>query len=108
MREISYIQAINEALREEMARDERVFLIGESIQSHVFFITQGLVEEFGPDRVMDTTIAETALAGAGIGSAGGIEHGDGQGFSHSTSPLTRRLSRKTRPSVQSSSSGFPI
>jgi acetoin:2,6-dichlorophenolindophenol oxidoreductase subunit beta len=69
MRTISYLQAINEALREEMARDEKVFLIGESIQSHVFFLTQGLMEEFGPERVMDTTIAETALAGAGIGSA---------------------------------------
>ena len=52
-----------------MADDERVFLIGESIQSHAFFLTQGLVEEFGPERVIDTTIAETALAGAGIGAA---------------------------------------
>ncbi len=69
MREIAYIQAINEALREEMLRDEKVFVIGESIQSHVFFVTNGLVEEFGPERVMDTTIAETALAGAGIGAA---------------------------------------
>ncbi len=69
MREISYIQAINEALREEMDRDETVFFIGESIQSHLFFITEGLVEKFGPERVMDTTIAETALAGAGVGSA---------------------------------------
>jgi len=69
MREISYIQAINEALQEEMDRDERVFMIGESIQSHLFSVTEGLVEKFGPERVMDATIAETALAGASVGSA---------------------------------------
>ena len=69
MREISYIQAINEALREEMEQDEKVFIIGESIQSHLFFVTEGLVEKFGPERVMDATIAETALAGASVGSA---------------------------------------
>jgi pyruvate/2-oxoglutarate/acetoin dehydrogenase E1 component len=69
MRQISYIQAINEALREEMDRDERVFIIGESIQAHIFMVTDGLVERFGADRVMDSTIAETALAGATVGSA---------------------------------------
>jgi len=69
MREISYIQAINEALKEEMDRDDTVFIIGESIQSHLFFVTDGLVEKFGSKRVMDATIAETALAGAAVGSA---------------------------------------
>ena len=72
MREISYIQAINEALREEMEQDEKVFIIGESIQSHLFFVTEGLVEKFGPERVMDATIAETALAGASVGSSWSI------------------------------------
>jgi pyruvate dehydrogenase E1 component beta subunit len=69
MRQISYIQAINEALREEMDRDEKVFIIGESIQAHIFMVTDGLVEKFGADRVMDSTIAETAMAGAAVGSA---------------------------------------
>jgi pyruvate dehydrogenase E1 component beta subunit len=69
VRQISYLQAINEALREEMDRDESVFIIGESIQAHLFTVTDGLVEKFGADRVMDCTIAETALAGAAVGSA---------------------------------------
>ena len=69
MRQISYIQAINEALTEEMDRDERVFIIGESIQAHLFGVTEGLVNRFGTGRVMDSTIAETALAGAAVGSA---------------------------------------
>jgi pyruvate dehydrogenase E1 component beta subunit len=69
MRQISCIQAINEALREEMDRDERVFILGESIQAHIFGVTDGLVERFGTERVMDTTIAETAIAGATVGSA---------------------------------------
>ena len=69
MRQISYIQAINEALTEEMDRDERVFIIGESIQAHLFGVTEGLVNRFGTGRVMDSPIAETAIAGAAVGSA---------------------------------------
>ena len=69
MREIPYLTAINEALAEEMARDETVFVIGEDVQAGTFGTTTGLVQRFGPDRVMDTPLSETAVAGAGIGSA---------------------------------------
>ena len=69
MREIRYIQAINEALAEEMERDESVFIIGEDVQAGVFGATRGLVERFGPERVMDTPLSETAVAGAAIGAA---------------------------------------
>ncbi len=69
MREVSYIQAINEALREEMERDESVFIIGEDVQAGVFRASTGLVEQFGTERVMDTPLAETVIAGAAIGAA---------------------------------------
>ncbi|MBI5445271.1 MAG: hypothetical protein HY900_29175 [Deltaproteobacteria bacterium] len=69
MREISYAQAINEALAEEMARDEKVFLLGESIRAGGFGLTSGLVQVFGPERVLDTPICETAIAGAGVGAS---------------------------------------
>jgi pyruvate/2-oxoglutarate/acetoin dehydrogenase E1 component len=69
MREIILIQALNEALAEEMERDETVFIIGEDVQAGVFGASRGLVERFGPERVMDTPLSETAVAGAAIGSA---------------------------------------
>jgi pyruvate/2-oxoglutarate/acetoin dehydrogenase E1 component len=69
MRQLPYLQAINEALSEEMVRDEKVFIIGENVQQSTFFVTAGLVQKFGPDRVMDTPLAETAVAGAAVGSA---------------------------------------
>lgn len=69
MREIRLIAAINEALSEEMERDEKVFILGEDVQQATFGVTRGLVQKFGPDRVMDTPLAETAIAGAAVGSA---------------------------------------
>jgi pyruvate/2-oxoglutarate/acetoin dehydrogenase E1 component len=69
MRKITIIHAIREALVEEMKRDETVFLLGESIQGGVYPHTEGLVQEFGSDRVMDTPLAETGIVGAAIGSA---------------------------------------
>ena len=69
MAQKTYIQAINEALREEMERDESVFIIGEGVQSGVFRASTGLVQQFGPERVMDTPLAEMAIAGAAVGAA---------------------------------------
>jgi len=69
MKQLSLTGAINEALKEEMQRDEKVFCIGEDIQWGTFGATGGLVQEFGPDRIMDTPLAETAIAGAAVGSA---------------------------------------
>jgi pyruvate dehydrogenase E1 component beta subunit len=69
MRELTYLEAIREALAEEMRQDEAVFLLGESVRGGSYEHTAGLVEEFGPDRVLDTPLAETAVAGAGVGSA---------------------------------------
>lgn len=69
MREIPYLVAINEALAEEMERDETVFIIGEDVQAGTFMTTTGLVQRFGPERVIDTPLSETAVAGACIGAA---------------------------------------
>jgi pyruvate/2-oxoglutarate/acetoin dehydrogenase E1 component len=71
VREITYSEAIREALRQEMQRDERVFLLGEDIGlfGGSFGVTRGLIEEFGPDRVRDTPISEAAIAGAATGAA---------------------------------------
>lgn len=71
MREITYAQAINEALREEMRRDERVFCLGEDIGfiGGNFGVTKGLQKEFGEERVIDTPISEEAIIGAGLGAA---------------------------------------
>ncbi len=71
MREITYAQALNEALREEMRRDERVFVMGEDIAEHggAFGVTKGLLDEFGPKRIRKTPISEAAIAGAATGAA---------------------------------------
>lgn len=71
MTTITYLEAIREALREEMRRDPTVFLLGEDIGVHggAFTVTKGLIEEFGPKRVKDTPISEGAIVGAGVGAA---------------------------------------
>ena len=71
MREIKYREAISEALREEMTRDETVFVMGEDVGQFggVFQATATLYETFGPSRVLDTPISEAAIVGAALGSA---------------------------------------
>ena len=70
-KEISYQEAIREALREEMLRDERVFLIGEDIGKHggAFGVTRTLFDQFGPERVRNTPISENTIVGAATGAA---------------------------------------
>ena len=75
MAEMRLRDALREALREEMIRDERVFLMGEDIGLYggSYAVTKGLLEEFGEERVIDTPIAESGIVGAGIGAAiGGL------------------------------------
>ncbi len=71
MPEITYSQALNAALRENLKNDDSVFLIGEDIGAYggVFQVTAGLLKEFGPKRVIETPIAETGFVGAAIGAA---------------------------------------
>ena len=71
MREITFLEAIREALRQEMKLDENVFILGEDVGAFggCFGVTAGLFDEFGPDRVMDTPISESAIMGASLGSA---------------------------------------
>jgi pyruvate dehydrogenase E1 component beta subunit len=70
-KEISYQEAIREALREEMARDERVFLMGEDIGKHggAFGVTRTLFDQFGAERVRNTPICENTIVGAATGAA---------------------------------------
>ena len=70
-REITYLEAIKEAMSQEMERDERVFVIGEDV-GHIggtFGVTRGLFQRFGKDRLMNTPISEMGIAGAAVGSA---------------------------------------
>jgi pyruvate dehydrogenase E1 component beta subunit len=71
MREISYLEAVREAMTQEMERDSRVFLIGEDIGEYggAFQVTYGMLEKFGPERILDTPITELALTGAAVGAA---------------------------------------
>src|SRR5205823_14848093 len=71
MPETTYIDAINQAMAEEMARDERVFLMGEDVGAYggAFNTSSGLIERFGADRVIDTPISEIAIVGAASGAA---------------------------------------
>ena len=72
MRKITYRESLREALREEMQRDPRVFLLGEDIGRYwggAFKVTDGLAQEFGDERVRDTPISESAIVGAAVGAA---------------------------------------
>jgi 2-oxoisovalerate dehydrogenase E1 component beta subunit len=69
--EVTYLKAINEALHEEMGRDDNVFVMGEDVAElgGAFKATEGLLENFGSARVIDTPISESLIVGAGIGAA---------------------------------------
>ncbi|KOT90146.1 pyruvate dehydrogenase [Streptomyces rimosus subsp. pseudoverticillatus] len=72
---VTYREAMREAMREALREDERVFLMGEDVGAYggAFGVSLGLLEEFGPDRVRDTPLSESAFVGAGIGAAlGGL------------------------------------
>jgi pyruvate/2-oxoglutarate/acetoin dehydrogenase E1 component len=68
---VTYLEAIGQAIREEMLRDEAVFLLGEDVGTYggAFKVSAGLLEEFGPERVIDTPMAEAAIIGTAVGSA---------------------------------------
>ena len=71
MREIQFREALREAMNEEMRRDERVYLMGEEVAEYngAYKVSQGMLDEFGPERIIDTPIAELGFAGLGVGSA---------------------------------------
>jgi pyruvate dehydrogenase E1 component beta subunit len=70
-REIQFREALREAMSEEMRRDERVFVMGEEVAEYngAYKVTQGMLDEFGPQRVVDTPISEAGFAGLGIGAS---------------------------------------
>jgi pyruvate/2-oxoglutarate/acetoin dehydrogenase E1 component len=68
-RELTFAQALNEGLKQEMQRDPRIFLMGENVSSEGREATRGLMKEFGKERVRDTPITEAAFVGTGVGAA---------------------------------------
>jgi len=71
MKTLQFREALREAMTEEMRSDDRVFLMGEEVAEYngAYKVSQGMLEEFGPDRVIDTPIAELGFAGIGVGAA---------------------------------------
>jgi len=71
MREIQFREALREAMSEEMRRDKSVFLMGEEVAEYngAYKVSQGMLDEFGPERILDTPITELGFAGLGIGAA---------------------------------------
>lgn len=71
MPEITYRQAISQAMRETLRQDERAFIMGEDVGGYegAYAVTRGFLKEFGPDRIIDTPISESAIVGAGVGAA---------------------------------------
>ena len=71
VREITFLEAVREAMTQEMERDERVFLIGQDVGQYggAFQVSYGMLEKFGPERILDTPITELAIAGAATGAA---------------------------------------
>lgn len=71
MATVSIREALNQAMDEEMARDERVFLMGEEVANYqgAYKVSQGLLQKYGPERIVDTPIAEAGFMGVGIGAA---------------------------------------
>src|SRR5438876_197865 len=71
VRELTIAQAVNEALAEELRRDETVFVIGEDVAEAgtPFKVLSGLVEEFGPERILDSPISEAGITGLAVGAA---------------------------------------
>jgi len=71
MAKLTVVEALNQALRQAMARDDRVIVLGEDVGKNggVFRVTQGLLDQFGENRVIDTPLSESAIIGASIGLA---------------------------------------
>lgn len=71
MREIQFREALREAMSEEMRKDDKIFLMGEEVAEYngAYKVSQGMLDEFGPERVIDTPIAELGFAGIGVGAA---------------------------------------
>ncbi|MGN6638396.1 MAG: alpha-ketoacid dehydrogenase subunit beta, partial [Mucilaginibacter sp.] len=71
MREIQFREALREAMSEEMRKDDKIYLMGEEVAEYngAYKVSQGMLDEFGAKRVIDTPISELGFAGIGIGSA---------------------------------------
>ena len=94
----TYREAMREALRDALRRDDRVFLMGEDVGRYggCFAVSLGLLEEFGPERVRDTPLSESAFVGAGIGAALGGDAPDRRDHDRQLQPAGTRSNRQQR------------
>ena len=71
MLELTYREAVRQAMRDALTRDQRVFLMGEDVSRYggCYAVSKGLLAEFGPERIRDTPLSESGFTGAGIGAA---------------------------------------
>lgn len=69
MRELRYLKAVSEGLKQQMVKDKNIFVIGEDVRESLRGITKGFIDEFGPERVIDTPISEAGFTGIGTGAA---------------------------------------
>ena len=69
MRKLRYLKAVSEGLRQQMVKDKNIFVIGEDVRESLRGITKGFIDEFGPERVIDTPISEAGFTGIGTGAA---------------------------------------
>ena len=100
MREITFLEAVREALRQEMELDENVFILGEDVGAFggCFGVTAGLLDQFGTERVMDTPISESGIMGAALGAAAhGASPGTGDSCLSILRPSAWTISPTRRP-----------
>src|SRR5881396_3628417 len=71
MRQIAFREALREAMQEEMRRDDKVFLMGEEVAEYngAYKVSKGMLDRFGPQRIIDTPISEAGFSGLGVGAA---------------------------------------
>ena len=98
MRSISYAQAINEALHQIIEEDERVFLIGQGVTSpwYVGSTTVGLIDRFGPERIIDTPVSENGITGVASGALGGRRFLDAVDAIAQAVPHTNEAAKRAR------------
>src|SRR3990172_8377409 len=108
MREIRYLEALSEALREEMRRDPKVIVLGEDVRVSMRGVTKGLLQEFGPDRIYDTPISEAGFTGLATGAAiPGLRRGlPGQHSDHPYPLLVHMGMKAVMPSTPRDAKGL--
>src|SRR3569833_1829503 len=107
MRQIAFREALREAMSEEMRRDDRVFLMGEEVAEYngAYKVSQGMLAEFGPKRVIDTPISELGFAAVGVGATQNGQHTIVEFMTWNKTEQTQDQKKKTARKKQAKSGG---